>query len=454
MLSATSARLNATKGKSVSEIVGRHCYKTWSAQKGWKPLNITGAKDCHFWDESGKKYLDVSSQVICSTLGHQNDAVTKALVDQAQKLAFIAPGFAFEARAQLVSRLLEVVPKGIDKFFFPTSGTAANEAAIKIARMYTGKHKIVTRYNSYHGATTLSMSLTSDYRHFVATKMRTIDGNGVLRAPEYHPYRPGPFGVTSDRHMEYFEYLFENEPDIACVIMEPIVGSNGILIPPEDYWPRLRELTKKYGILLIADEVMSGWGRAGEWFAVDKWNVQPDIITTAKGISNSTGPLGMVGTTREIADYFEDHVFSHGHTFESHPMTIAPAVAAIDEYKRLNLMEYSRTAGAKLGEKLSALKAKHPSVGDVRGTGMFWAVDLVKDRKTNAPFATNVSKSRGEPAPVDMVGAKMMEQGVFVLTHVNTINVAPPLIITEEEMDIAVKAIDEALKITDALVVN
>lgn len=417
-------------------------------------MHIKGAKDCHFWDASGKKYLDLSSQVICSTLGHQNEAVTEALVKQAKELAFIGPGFATDCRAELCSKLLEVMPPGMDKFFFPTAGCLANEAAIKVARFYTGKWKILTRYESYHGATATTLALTSDYRRYNAEDNRLTNNDGIIYIPEYNPYRPGPLGTTAEKHIEYIEYVLAHEPNVAAIILEPIVGSNGVLIPPETYWPELRRITKKYNVLLISDEVMAAWGRAGEWFAVDKWKVVPDIITTAKGITNSVTPLGMVATTREIANFFEDHWFCHGHTFESHPMTLAPAIAAIGEYQRLNLIERSRKMGAVFGEKLKGLMKNHPSVGDVRGTGFFWCVDLVKNHKTKERFATNVSKSRGASTPVDLVAADMMSRGVYVITHVNHFTVAPPLIITEQEMDFAIDAFDQALKITDALVVD
>ncbi len=454
MLRSTAMRgaRSTTEGMSTTDIVRKHCYKTWGAQRGWNPLNIVRAEGCWFHDDKGKAYLDMSSQVICSTLGHQNAAVTESLVKQARELAFVGPGFAFETRAKAVSKLLEVVPEGIDKFFFPTSGTAAVESAIKMARSFTGKRKIVARYNTYHGGTHASMQLTSDWRRYMSEAQRYTGNEGVIYIPEVNSYRTGPLGYSADAHMANLEYIFQNEPDIAAVILEPVVGSNGILVPPPDYWPKLRALTKKHGVLLIADEVMAAWGRTGYWFAVDRWNVTPDILTTAKGITNSVQPLGMVATTREVANHFEDNVYCNGHTFESHPMTLAPAVAAIDEYRRLNLIEYSRVEGEKLGAKLRGLLDRHPSVGDVRGTGMFWCVDLVKNRATKEPFATNVDKAKGKPCPVELVAAKMMQLGVYCITHVNHLNVAPPLIITEKEMDIAVAAFDEALKITDAMV--
>ena len=450
--SSSTFKRASVAGMTNNEITKKFCYKTWVAQKSWQPITITGAKDCTFWDDTGKKYLDFSSQLICSTLGHGNEAVKDAMIKQAEKLAYIGPIWNTEVRTEAVKKMLEVFPPGIEKFCFPTSGAAANEAALKVARHFTGKPKIVTRYNSYHGATYSTTACSSDWRrHFSETNKMCFHDPNMIYVEDCNPYRPGPLGNSTDKHMENYEYIFKHDPAIAAVMLETITGSNGVHIPPPDYYPRLRELTKKYGILLIADEVMAAWGRAGEWFAIDKWGVTPDIVTTAKGVTNSAQPLGVMATTREIADFYEDNVFCHGATFEAHPMTLAPAVAAISEFQRLNLIERSRVMGEKLGEKLRTLKDKHISVGDVRGTGMFWCVDLTKNRKTKEPFATNVSRSRGAPSPVDQVGAELLKKGVFVIGHVNHFVIGPPLIITEEEMDFGVQALDEALTIADEL---
>lgn len=443
----------STAGLSNSEITRKHCYKTWAAQKSWVPITVTGAKDCYFWDDTGKKYLDFSSQLICSTLGHQNEAVTNAIIEQAKTLAYMGPVFNTEIRSKAVAKLLEVTPPGIEKFFFPTSGAAANEAAIKVARHFTGRPKVVARFNSYHGASHTALAATSDWRRYYAEqhKFGFSDPNMVY-IPEYNPYRTGPLGPETDKHMEYLEYLFKNDPSIGAILTETITGSNGVLVPPNDYFPKLRALTKKYGVLMIADEVMAAWGRTGEYFALDHWGVTPDILTTAKGITNSAQPLGVMGTTREIAEFFEDNIFCNGHTYESHPMTLAPAVAAISEFQRLNLNEKAKVNGAKLGEKLKGLMKNHPCVGDVRGIGMFWCIDLTKNRATKAPFCTNVTKAAGAPTPCDQIGGDLMKRGVFVIAHVNHIVIAPPLIVEDADVDFGIAALDEALKIGDALV--
>jgi taurine--2-oxoglutarate transaminase len=448
MFSRTAAR--RSQGLSVSETVSKYTYGTWRAQKGWKPLVISKAKDALFWDEKGKEYIDFSGQLMCSNLGHQNEAVVEAICKQAKELCFCAPGFATKVRADLATKLHEVVPKGIEKFFFATSGTEANECAVKMARMMTGKHKIIARYNGYHGSTAASVAMTGDFRRWLAESAGS-SLPGVIHVPECNQYRPGPFESAS-KTVEYINYVLENESNVAAVIVEPVVGTNGILVPPADYLPALRKITEKHNVLLIADEVMSGWGRTGEWFAVNNWNVVPDILVTAKGITSGMAPLGMVGTTRKVADFFEDGWFAHGHTYESHALTLAPAIAAIGEYQRLDLINRSKNVGAKMGEKLKKLMERHPSVGDVRGLGMFWCVDLVKNRSTKEPFATFKDKLARKPLVVDQVQAKLMEQGVYCIGWISHFVVAPPLVISEAEIDRAIAAFDKALEITDALV--
>ena len=434
----------------ISQLTAKHTYGTWRAQRGWKPIHVTRAEGCAFWDASGKRYLDLSSQLICSNLGHQNQAIIDAICAQARELAYISPAHTCEIRARVAQKLLEVMPKGLDKFFFATSGTEANEAAFKIARAYTGKHKIIARYTSYHGSTAGSVAATGDFRRWFIEPTGKIPG--VIFGPEVNCYRC-PLGRTSPECnvacADYLAYMIDHEENVAAILVEPIVGTNGVLVPPPEYLPRLAEHAKKRGVLLIADEVMSGWGRTGKWFAVDHWGVTPDILTTAKGVTNAAVPLGVVATTRAIADHFEDNMFAHGHTYEAHPLTLAPAIAAIDEYRRLDLLNRSATMGELLGAKLRALKEKHPSIGDVRGLGLFWAVELVRDRETKEPFNTPQDKAARKPLVVEAVAAEMLKRGVSVLSWVSHLIVAPPLIITEEELDEGLAALDAALEIAD-----
>jgi len=436
--------------QEVVDITAKNTFGTWRFQKGWKPLHVVDAEGCYFTDAAGKKYLDFSSQLMCVTLGHKNKAVIKAIEEQARSLPYIAPGFATDARAELSRLLLEVLPKGLEKFFYTTSGTEANEAAFKIARMYTGKTKIIARYHSYHGSTMGSIAATGDPRRWAMEPSGKIPG--VIFGPEVHCYQcpiHHHYPECNVACADYIEHMIKNESDVAAVLVEPVVGTNGVLIPPAEYMPRLRKICDDHNVLFIADEVMSGWGRTGKWFAIENWGVTPDILTTAKGITTAYVPLGMCATTKKIADYFEDHYFSHGHTYEAHPLTLAPAVAAINELKRLDLIVKAKAMESYMGEKLNALKSRHPSIGEVRGLGLFWAVELVKNRTTKEPFNSYRDKISGVPLLVDKVAGEMMKSGVFLQAWVSHFVIAPPLIITKEEIDFGVKALDDALRIAD-----
>jgi taurine--2-oxoglutarate transaminase len=448
-----TAPVQQLSSQEVVDTVRQFNYGTWRRQKNWSPLHIVDAEGCHFTDSAGKRYLDFSSQLMCVNLGHKNPAVVEAIVEQARTLPYIAPGYATTARAELSRLLLEVLPEGLVKFFFATSGTEANEAAMKIARMFTGKTKIIARYRSYHGSTMASIAATGDPRRWPLEP--GAKGQGIIFAPEVNCYScpikheyPGCNIACAD----YVEHMIENESDVAAVIVEPVVGTNGVLVPPPEYFPRLRQICDRHNVLLIADEVMSGWGRTGRWFAMDNWNVQPDILVTAKGITSAYVPLGLCATTARIAEYFEDHYFAHGHTYEAHPMTLAPAIATIHEMQRLNLVERSCTMGSYLGDKLRALARSHPSVGEVRGLGLFWALELVKNRRTKEPLNTMAEKMAGKPLVVDQVAAEMMKGGVAVQAWISHLVLAPPLIIEKEDIDMGVGILDHALALADRYV--
>jgi taurine---2-oxoglutarate transaminase len=439
--------------RDISEITARHTYGTWRFQKGWRPLHVTRAEGCYFWDKAGRRYLDLSAQLMCSNLGHQNPAVVEAICKQARELAFISPAFTCDVRAAAAEKLVEVMPAGLDKFFFATSGTEANETAIKMARMVTGKHKIIARYTSYHGSTAASVAATGDYRRWFAEPTSTVPY--VLHGPEVNCYRcplKKTYPECGVACADYLDYMIREESNVAAVIIEPIVGTNGVLVPPREYLPRLARICKERGVLLIADEVMSGWGRVGEWFAVDHFGITPDILCTAKGVTSAMAPLGVVATSRAVSDHFEDHFFAHGHTYEAHPLTLAPAIAAIDEYRRLDLLARSRVQGEKLGARLRELQGRHPSVGDVRGLGLFWALDLVKDRETRQPFNTAEDKASRRPMVIDEITADLMKRGVFCMGWMSHLVLAPPLIIDDAGIDEAVAALDGALAIADARV--
>ncbi|MGQ9759580.1 MAG: aminotransferase family protein [Candidatus Methanomethylicaceae archaeon] len=439
----------------IVELVAKYTYGTWRAQKGWKkPPHIVDAEGVYFIDATRRKLLDFSSQLMCSNLGHKNKAVIDAIIEQAKKMPYISPAYATEIRAKVSQALLEVMPQGLEKFFYSTSGTEANEAALKISVMFQkprGAYKIISRYTSYHGSTAASIACTGDPRRWFVEPVGKI--SNVIFAPDCYCYRC-PFkqeypecGITC---AEYVDYMIKNEANVAAIIVEPVVGTNGVLVPVKEYLPRLKKIAEENNVIFIADEVMSGWGRTGTWFALDNWGVKPDILTTAKGSTGAYTPLGITATTRKIADYFEENFFAHGHTYEAHPLVLAPVIAAINEYKRLDLFKNAKIMGEYLGKRLNELKERHVSVGDVRGIGLFWALEIVKNRETKKPFNTRVDKAAGLPLMVDKVGAELNKRGVFISTWISHFVIAPPLIINKEEIDFAIDAFDEALKIADA----
>lgn len=422
----------------------RHVFGTWAYQSEVSPTEVVGGDGVRFSTADGEEYLDFSAQLMCSNLGHSADTVANAIADQAREGAYFAPGFATEARAELGEKLAEVTPGDLERTFFSTSGTEAVEAAIKIARMYTGKQKIVSRYRSYHGATYGSISVTGDPR-----RLKAEPGiPGTIKAPD-----PYAYGSTLDpmESLEYIDEMLELEGDtVAAVLVEPIVGSNGILVPPDEYLPRLKEIAHDHGTLLICDEVMAGFGRTGEWFACNLFDVQPDIMTMAKGLTGAYAPLGATIVTPEIADHFEDEMFCHGHTYAGHPLACAAGRAAIRTYQEDNLIEHADEVGTYLGDRLADLREGHPSVGDVRGTGLFWGVELTKSAEERVPFGHREDKISKGTTVVDDVAAAASDRGVYVANMINTLIIAPPLPITEAEVDEAVTALDAALDVSDA----
>ncbi len=448
-----SSPSNPLTTEQVSDITRQNNYGTWRFQKGWKPMHIADAEGCWIIDGTGRRFLDFSAQLMCVNLGHKNARVIESITEQANELAYVTPGYATTSRARLSEKLLEVLPAGLNKFFLCTSGTEANEAAFKIARMVTGKNKIISRYRSYHGSTMGSIAATGDPRRWAMEPAGK--GAGVVFAPETNCYDcpikhtyPGCNIACAD----YIEHMIRNESDVAAIILEPVVGTNGVLVPPPEYFPRLREICDRHGVLMIDDEVMAGWGRTGKWFAIDHWGVKPDILVTAKGITSAYIPLGLCATTSKVASYFDDHYFAHGHTYEAHPLTLGPAVATIEEMQRLKLVERAAELEPYVRAKLEALKAKHPSIGDVRGLGLFFAVEIVKNRKTKQLFNTMRDKVEGKPLMVDQIAAKMMASGVSIQAWISHFIIAPPLIISKEELDLGIAALDEHLALADAQV--
>lgn len=434
------------------KLIVNHTYGTWRAQKEWKkPLYITEAEGVYFYDNAGKPYLDFSSQLMCSNLGHGNKMIVDAICKQAKELPYIAPGFVCEIKAKVTEVLLGVMPQSLDKFFFSTSGTEANEVALKLIRQYMApKYKIISRYRSYHGSTSGSIALTGDHRRWFAEPVNKIPG--VIFAPDAYCYRC-PFGLEypgcNIQCAEYIDYMIKEEGNVAAIFVEPVVGTNGIIVPPKEYFPRLRNIADENGVLLVVDEVMSGWYRTGAWFAMNHWNVRPDILTTAKGCTGAYTPVGITVTKSEIKEYFEDRYFSHGHTYAMHPLALSALPPAIEEYKKLVATGLVKRVSEHSKTRLHELMARHECIGDVRGIGHFWTIEIVKNRKTKKPFNTKAEKASLKPLMVGKISNEALKQGLYIVSWYNHFIIAPPLTITEEQVDEGIEVLDEVLKIAD-----
>ena len=442
-----------TIDEKIQHMAG-HTFGAWNWQRNWKaPLLITDAEGVYFYDSKGKPYLDFSSQLICSNLGHKNSAITEAIAEQARKLPYIAPGFTTEVVLNAVEALQSMMPKGIDKFFFSTSGTEANDGATAITRLFKAPaYKIISRYHSFHGATPAGMALSGDPRRIPMERVRyTMDG--VCFAPDCYCYRC-PFDLAYPdckvQCARYLDYMIKEEGNVAALIVEPIVGTNGRILPPPEYFPIVRKICDNNDVLLIADEVMTGWYRTGKPFAMDHWDVLPDIMTTAKGCTAAYTPVGITATTRKVADYFEEELFCYGHTYAYHALALSAIPPAIAEYKKLVAAGTMERVSTYLKTKLYELAERHPCVGDVRGIGHFWAFEIVKNRKTKEPFNVKTDKITGKPLMTGKISAEAMKNGIYVMGWYDNLILAPPLIITESQVDEAMAVLDKALEIADA----
>lgn len=425
----------------------------WTAQRTMQPLVVDRAKGIYFWDVDGKRYMDFNSQLMCVNIGHGDPRVLDAIKAQLDQLCYVTPTAATTAARAEAGRLLqEVTPGNLSKSFFTLGGAEANENAIKIARWVTGRQKIIARYRSYHGATAGAITLTGDPRRWAAEPGIP----GVVRAMDPYRYRCRWCGDKPACTMDCLNHIediitFEGPQTIAAVIVESVVGTNGIIIPPDGYMQGLRELCTRHGILLICDEIMSGFGRTGEWFAVDHWGVVPDIMTVAKGLTSAYVPLGATIVTDEIAAQFEDRPLYAGLTYNSHPVGCAAAAACIKVYREDRLVENAKTLGHVLSTELNRLKERHPSVGDVRSLGLFSIVELVKDRTTREPM-TPYNPKAADMGPMPRLNAFFREQGLFTFVRWNTFFVNPPLCITEEQLREGLAIIDAGLEIADRAV--
>ena len=432
----------ALAADEIIELSRRHTLFEWVAQSSVDPIPVETAKGVYFFSADGKRYLDFNSQLMSVNIGHGDQRVIDAIAAQAQKLAYANPFMAHEPRARLGAKLAELTPGDLDVVFFTNGGAEANENAIKLARQFTGRHKILARYRSYHGATGQAIVATGDPRRWAAE----TGVSGYVRVPDPHRWgRPEPEPV--ERALADLEevIMFEGPQTIAGFILEPVVGTNGILIPPDGYLQGVREICDRHGILMIADEVMSGFGRTGRWFAVDHWGVVPDLLTMAKGLTASYLPLGAVAMRRSIAEAFRDRPFQGGLTYNSHPMGCAAALATIAVYEQDRLIERSARMGEVMRTHHARLKEKHPSVGAHRNIGLFGILELVRDRKTYEPMAPY----NGTSDEMKAVGKHLRDNGLYTFVRYNTIHNNPPLTITEDELAEGFDIIDGALEHAD-----
>jgi taurine--2-oxoglutarate transaminase len=443
----TTLTTPAMSGKEIVDLSRKHTLYEWSAQSKVDPIPVASAKGIYFYTPEGKRFIDFNSQLMSVNIGHADPRVIQAISEQAATLAYANPFMATEVRARLGAKLAEITPGDIDTFFFTNGGAEANENAIKIARFFTGRHKILARYRSYHGATAGAMSLTGDPRRWAAEP--GIPGVVHVLDP-YHGIERGWESAESSLAMIEETIQLEGPQTIAAFILEPVTGTNGILVPPDGYLEGIRKLCDKYGILMIADEVMAGFGRTGAWFAVDHWKVVPDLLCMAKGLTSSYLPLGAVGMRHHIAQHFQDKVFYGGLTYNSHPMGCAAALATIRVYEEDGLIDNAKKMGAVMKQLGSEMQAKHPSVGAVRSIGLFGIIELIRNRKTRQPMAPFNSTSEEMAA----LGRFFREQGLYTFVRWNTFFTNPPLCINEQQMREAFAIIDRGLEITDKSVVD
>ena len=424
---------------------------SWSVQSALDPLVITRTKGVHMWDEDGKRYIDMTSQLMNQNIGHQHPKVIQAIKDQADKLCFVAPGVAYESRSFLGRALAEVTPGDLKRFFFTLSGADANENAVKIARMYTKKWKIITRYRSYHGATYGAIALTGDPRRPPVEPAMP----GVVRVFDPYCYRCS-FGLTypgcnlkcADSVEEVIQY--ETPETVAAVLVESVVGSNGLIVPPDGYMQRLREICTRNNVLLIADEVMSGFGRTGKWFAVDNWGVVPDMITMAKGLTSGYVPLGAVAISRKIMDVLDKQMLWAGLTYNAHPLACGAAIATLKVYEEDKMFANAVAMGEVIRKETEAMKSRHKSLGDARGLGLFWALELVRDKKTREPLV-KWNAMGADAAAAKEINKRLLAGGVYTTVRWNYLFIVPPLCIQEAELREGLKVIDQALDYADTL---
>ncbi|MSV58923.1 MAG: aminotransferase class III-fold pyridoxal phosphate-dependent enzyme, partial [Actinobacteria bacterium] len=397
-------------------------------------------------------YLDFSSQLVNLNIGHQHPKLVAAIQEQAGKLCTVAPPFANESRSEAARLITELAPGDLNMVFFTNGGAEAVENAVRMARLHTGRQKIMSTYRSYHGSTSTAIAMTGDPRRWP----NETGTAGIVKFWGPYAYRSA-FHSSNEkeecqRALQHLEdtLIVEGPHTIAMIALESVVGTNGILVPPDGYLQGVRDICDRYGIVMLCDEVMAGFGRCGEWFAVNKWNVVPDLITFAKGVNSGYLPLGGVVISQKIADTFKDRQFPGGLTYSGHPLACASAVASINIFKEEKIVENAKNIGATvIGPELEKLKAKHPSIGEVRGLGVFWAIELVRNRETREPLVP-FNAAGADAKPMLDIAAACKKEGLWPFAHFNRMHVVPPCTISADEVREGIAIIDEALDIADS----
>lgn len=435
-------------GKEVIEKHLKYNLQSWSVQGNLNPKAIEKADNIYLWDYDGNRYTDMSAQLVNMNLGHGNKEIGDAIKEQVDKFCFMAPSYAVESRSALAEKVVGLMPDNIGKVFFTNAGADANENAIKMARMYTGRNKVMSRYRSYHGSSFGAGNLTGEPRRFPLEPGIP----GFIKFFDPYVYREKIDFASEEEAGKFYveklreQILYEGADSIAAIVMETITGSNGVIIPPSNYLPGVRKLCDEYGIMMICDEVMAGFGRTGKMFAFENFDVKPDIVTFAKGVTCGYVQLGGVAVSKEIAAYFDDHLLSCGLTYSGHPLACAAGNACVDYYETHHVLDNVNKVGAVLGEILEQLKEKYQIIGDVRYIGLFSAIELVKDRKTKEPLVPYGKDPEGKMGKIIKM---LQERGFMTYSHENMILIAPPLIITEEQLREEMKKMDEVMEIAD-----
>ncbi|MDD4369999.1 MAG: aminotransferase class III-fold pyridoxal phosphate-dependent enzyme [Anaerostipes sp.] len=436
------------RAEQIKENHKKYNLQSWAVQGKLNPQVIEKAKGIYIWDSEGTKYADMSSQLVNMNLGHGNKEIGDAIKEQVDKFCYMSPAYAVESRSILAEKVVSIMPDNIGKVFFTNAGADANENAIKIARMYTGRNKIFSRYRSYHGSSFGAANLTGEPRRYAVEP--GIPGFVKFFGP--YVYREKIQFASEEEAGEFYvaklreQIIYEGPDSVAAIVMETVTGSNGVIIPPKNYLPGVRKICDEFGIMMICDEVMAGFGRTGKMFAFENWDVKPDIVSFAKGVTCGYVQLGGVAVSKEIAAYFDDHTLSCGLTYSAHPLACAAGVACVNYYYDNNVLDNVNKVGTKLGEILETLKETHACVGDVRYIGLFSAIELVKDKETREPLVPYGKDPEGIMPKI--IGA-LKEKQFLTYSHENMILIAPPLIITEEQLVEEMVKVEEVLTMVD-----